>query len=69
MPNKDVQEQAGRAAAFNDGVVHRSREQDFGACGEAGPAVYWEQTLISTSGERPLDLGYSNFLDLLWGTV
>jgi len=54
LPNKDVQEQAGRAAAFSDGVVHRSREQDFGACGEAGPAVDWEQTFALTSGERNL---------------
>jgi len=61
LPNKDVQEQAGRAAAFNDGVVHRSREQDFGACGEAGPSGLGANLALNKLRERPLDLGYSNF--------
>lgn len=54
MPDKDVQDQAGSAAAFHDGVAHTSREQDFSARKKAGPTVDWEQTLLSTSGEREI---------------
>jgi hypothetical protein len=34
-------------------MVWSTTGQDL-ACGEAGPAVDWEQTLLSTSGERDL---------------